>query len=78
MGQMAAKLARLALQDANTDILRTLEIDSEILERVHRWFRDFVQERKIAVHSFQEAKGMTGVKGLSGKVDKLDCVPETS
>ncbi|KAL3962842.1 hypothetical protein ACCO45_004365 [Purpureocillium lilacinum] len=44
-GEIAANLARLALQDSNKRLLETLEI-----------------------HSFQEAQGVSGMKGLDNKV----------
>ena len=69
IGQIAANLARLALQDSNKDILRNLQIDSEVLENIHEEFVKIVLQRDIPVHSFQESKGMTGIKGLSGKVN---------
>ena len=78
MGQMAANIARLALQDANTGILKDLEIDNETLDKIHEQFVKIVLDRKIAIQSFQEGKGMTGVKGLSGKVGKFLYIPASA
>ena len=68
MGQIAARLASFALQDSNKDILRSLETDNNVLNDIHEESIKIILERKIAVHSFQEAKGMTGIKGVSGKI----------
>ena len=68
MGQIAANLAFLALQDSNKGILRNLQVDGEVLGNIHEEFVKIALQRKIGVHSFQESRGMTGIKGLSGKV----------
>ena len=68
IGQIAARLASIALQDSNGDILRSLKTDDAILNEIHEESVKIVLKRKIAIHSFQEAKGMTGIKGLSGKI----------
>ena len=68
MGQIAARLANIALQDSNRDILRSLKTDNKVLNEIHEEFVKVVLERKIAIHSFQEARGMTGITGLSGKI----------
>jgi hypothetical protein len=72
-GQIAANLARVALQDANKKILETLEVNSEVLDNIHENFKNIVFKSGMKIHSFQEAKGIAGMKGLDGKV----CSPET-
>ena len=67
-GQIASNLARLALQDSNKKILKTLEVNGEVLDNIHEAFKTIVDEDRMEVHSFQEARGIAGVKGLSGKV----------
>lgn len=48
--------------------METLEVDSEVLDNIHEQFLLAVSQSNIRVHSFQEGKGISGVKGLSGKV----------
>ncbi|KAH0565003.1 hypothetical protein GP486_001601 [Trichoglossum hirsutum] len=67
-GQIAANLACVALQDANKKILETLEVNSEVLDNIHEHFMNLVFKRGMKIHSFQEAKGIAGMKGLDGKV----------
>ncbi|KAI1841866.1 hypothetical protein JX266_011944 [Neoarthrinium moseri] len=67
-GLIASNLASAALQDSNRTILRALEVNSEVLDNIQEEFQRLAFEQRIAVHSFQEAKGLSGVKGLSGKV----------
>jgi hypothetical protein len=62
-------LAAVALQDANRDLLRSLTVNSEVLNNIHDQFKDLLFSKyEIDIHSFQESRGMSGVKGVSGKV----------
>lgn len=70
-GKIASNLARLALQDTNKNIIRTLEVNSEVLDNIHENFKPIVQKKGIKIHSFQEAKGISGMKGADGKVSYL-------
>ena len=56
------------LQDSNKKILETLEVDSEVLDNIHEDFIEMVSEHGIRIHSFQEGRGISGMKGLDGKV----------
>ncbi|KAK1633204.1 hypothetical protein BDP81DRAFT_473894 [Colletotrichum phormii] len=67
-GQIASNLARLALQDSNKKIIEMLEVNSEVLDNIHEEFKTIVHSHNIKVHSFQEARGITGMKGLHNKV----------
>ncbi|KAJ4158226.1 uncharacterized protein LMH87_008759 [Akanthomyces muscarius] len=67
-GEIAANLARLALQDSNKRILETLEVNSEVLDNIHEEFKTIVHNSEIKIHSFQESQGMSGMKGLDNKV----------
>lgn len=66
-GKIAANLAVMALQDSNTKILNTLQVDGEVLDNIQENFTNLLDKSEIKVHSFQEAKGITGIKGLHGK-----------
>lgn len=72
-GQIASNLARLALQDSNKKILETLEVNNEVLDNIHEEFKTIVFTRTIKVHSFQEAQGITSMKGVSEKVCSSRC-----
>ncbi|KAK1826132.1 hypothetical protein QBC39DRAFT_335302 [Podospora conica] len=69
-GKIAANLAILALQDSNRKVLDALQVDSEVLDNINLNFTNILDQSngRIRVHSFQEGRGMTGIKGLSGKV----------
>lgn len=65
---IASNLANLAFQDSNKRILRALETNSEVIDNIHDEFLEIAHGANIKLHSFQEARAITGVKGLSGKV----------
>ena len=67
-GQIVSNLARLAFQDSNKTILKTLEVSSEVLDNIHENFKNIVFKGGIKIHSFQEAQGIAGMKGLDKKV----------
>ncbi|KAL9025121.1 MAG: hypothetical protein Q9196_006007 [Gyalolechia fulgens] len=67
-GKIASNLARVALQDSHKKIIETLEVDSEVLENIHDEFVQVVSEYDIRIHSFQEGRAMSGIKGLDEKV----------
>ncbi|KAF1949532.1 hypothetical protein CC80DRAFT_540224, partial [Byssothecium circinans] len=66
-GQIASNLARLALQDSNKKILETLEVNNEVLDNIHEEFVTIAFTGAMKIHSFQEARGITGIKGVSEK-----------
>jgi hypothetical protein len=49
-------------------IVKTLEVNNEVLDNIHDQFVEIVHRGGIQIHSFQEAQGITGMKGLHGKV----------
>ena len=67
-GQIATNLARLALHDSNRMLIQTLEVNSEVLDNIHEEFKTIAFKGTIKVHSFQEARGITGMRGLEEKV----------
>lgn len=66
--ETVSNLASLTLQDSNKKLLQGLKVDSEILDRIHDEFITIVGNCRIKMHSFQEARGITGMKGVSSKV----------
>ena len=67
-GAIALNLAKVALQDSNKKIVETLDVNSEVLDNIHEEFKTIVHMSSISIHSFQEARGISGVKGLHNKV----------
>ncbi|KAI9849349.1 MAG: hypothetical protein M1837_004809 [Sclerophora amabilis] len=67
MGKLVANFAAVALQDSNKALLKSLSVDSEILDKVHYPFADMLHSNDFTVHLFQEGRGVSGVKPLSGK-----------
>jgi len=67
-GKIAANLARLALQHSNKRIVETLEVNSEVLDNIDDHFKTIAHESSIKIHSFQEARGISGKEGLRNKV----------
>ncbi|OBT57821.1 hypothetical protein VE04_01878 [Pseudogymnoascus sp. 24MN13] len=67
-GAIASNLAKVALQDSNKKIVETLDVNSEVLDNIHEEFKTIVHMSSISIHSFQEGRGISGVKGLHNKV----------
>lgn len=69
-GVVATNLVKVALQTPNQRVLEALKVDSEVLDNIQGSFNNMLYRSagRIKVHSFQEARPMTGIKGLSGKV----------
>ena len=61
LGILAANVCKAMLQDANIGILRSLEQDSEILERIREAFEKMVTREKVKAYSFVEEIPTTGV-----------------
>ena len=55
LGKMAFEISKLFLKKPNVQILRGLELESELPERISRSFGRILAERNIKVHSFREA-----------------------
>ena len=67
-GLILANLATITLQDVDKKVLRALSTNSEILEDIQKAFRRILDDHKLQILSFQEERGISGVKGLSSKV----------
>ena len=61
LGPLAANVSREMLQDANTDILRSLEQDSEVLERIRDSFESMMAREKMQAYSFVEEIPTKGI-----------------
>ncbi|KAK4163332.1 Alpha/Beta hydrolase protein [Cladorrhinum sp. PSN259] len=67
-GTTVANLSKLLLQDVNDKILRNLEVHGEMLEKIDGEFKFLVQKYNFRIHSFQEGRGISGVRGFHGKI----------
>lgn len=67
-GQIASNLARLALQDPNKKVLETLEVNNEVLDNIHEEFKTIAFKGTMKIHTFQETRGIAGMRGLDEKV----------
>ena len=61
LGILAANVSRAMLQDANTNILRSLEQNSEVLERIREAFERMMTRDKVKAYSFVEELPTVGV-----------------
>jgi hypothetical protein len=43
-------------------------VNSEVLDNIHEEFKTIADQSRIRIHSFQEAQGISGMKGLHSKV----------
>jgi hypothetical protein len=67
IAQVVERAARI-LFSTNPKLLGNLGPDGEMLERVRMDFTRMLDEREIQAYSFQEAKGLSGIKFFSKKV----------
>ena len=72
-GAIASNIASFALQGSNKRIVKTLDVNSEVLDNIQDEFQRLVLESSIMIHSFQEARGISGVRGVHGKVILYFC-----
>ncbi|KAI0972316.1 hypothetical protein F4678DRAFT_57683 [Xylaria arbuscula] len=79
--KLSANLINLAPVDVNSRLLSDLQVDSQVLDLIQDDFMNILYQAPLRIHSFQEGKAMTGVKGLNDKVvndfsSKLGWAPE--
>ena len=65
--KIAANLLNVIL-DSNKNLVNNLEVNSEVLDSIHERFLCIIREDKVKIHSFYEARGISGFKLFSGKV----------
>ncbi|GAW10696.1 hypothetical protein ANO14919_000310 [Xylariales sp. No.14919] len=81
-GKLASNLVAMTLMDTNSRLLSDLQVDSRTLSRIQADFKRALHRTPLRIHSFQEGRALTGMKGLDSKVvddfsSKLDWAPET-
>ncbi len=67
IGQVVERAASI-LFSTNPKMLRNLSPDGEMLERVRMDFARMLDDCEIQAYSFQEGKGLSGIKFFSRKV----------
>ena len=71
LGKIAFELSKIFFQNPNVGVLRGLELNSEILERITRTFGQVLTSQRVRVHSFREeleTKGMAVVDSHSSMI----------
>jgi hypothetical protein len=43
-------------------------VNNEVLDNIHDEFKTIASEETLKIHTFQESRGITGMKGLNEKV----------
>ncbi|TRX90296.1 hypothetical protein FHL15_008841 [Xylaria flabelliformis] len=72
-GKLASNLLAMALMDSNSRLLSDMRVDSRILRSIQADFLKALHRAPMSIHSFQEGRALTGVRGLNDKV-----VPDSS
>ena len=62
LGKIAAEFSKALLRHPNSQVLRTLEVNSTELERIGMQFAQILVDQRIKVHSFYEEYPTSGVK----------------
>ena len=68
LGDTIRRIASAVGFDTHDQILQALQPGSEILELAREEFCELWREKGFTVRTFQESQGITGVRGLNGKV----------
>ena len=77
LGKIAAELSRIFVQNPNVQILRALESNSEVLERISRSFGQVLSFGQLNVHSFQEELETKGVKIVAASSSTIGYLHES-
>jgi hypothetical protein len=72
-GSLAAQVETISRPSATDRLLSELHTPSPMLDLIQADFLQVLQGACIAVHSFQEARGLSAISGLRGKV--CGCLP---
>ena len=68
LGETVTRAAKLVLRESNSNLIGSLDFNSEILSNIQEEFRKMIIEKDIQLHSFRESRGLYVVRGLSSKV----------
>ncbi|KAF8536553.1 hypothetical protein BDD12DRAFT_795951 [Trichophaea hybrida] len=64
---LVARLSSVLLQNPNRKLLEALDVGGEVLDGTQNDFLNMLHSKDFKVHSFQESKDISGVKGFCGK-----------
>ena len=78
LAKQVMRLAKIFYQDTDTKIIRALEEQSDVLERVTRGFGQVLSAGKIKVHSFQEADKTNGLMIVETHSSTIGYLDETT
>ena len=78
LGKVAFELSRLFFQKPNLDVLRGLERNSEILDRITRGFGQVLAAGSLKVHSFREELDTNGVTIVDSSSSSIGYLHETT
>ncbi|KAI1747303.1 hypothetical protein F4782DRAFT_535596 [Xylaria castorea] len=67
-GNLASNLLAMALMDSNSRLLYDMRVDSRILRSIQADFLRALDRAPLRIHSFQEGRALTGVRGFNDKV----------
>ncbi|KAL9627176.1 MAG: hypothetical protein Q9164_007684, partial [Protoblastenia rupestris] len=77
LAKIPFETTRLFFQKPNTKILRALEANSEVLDRITRSFGQLLATGQIKVHSFQEELDTKGIRIVDGFSSTIGYPEET-
>ena len=78
LGKIAFELAKVFLQHPATSVLRGLERNSEVLERITRSFGQVLAAGSLKVHSFRESLDTNGVRIVDAHSSSIGYSYETT
>ena len=78
LGKVAFRLSGIFFRGPNLDILRGLENNSEILERITKSFEQVLPTRHLRVHSFREELDTKGVPIVDASSSSIGYLHETT
>ena len=61
IGETVTKAAKLILRESNSNLVRSIDYNSEILSNIHEEFRKMITAKDIHLHSFHESRGLPGL-----------------
>lgn len=67
-GKIAAAVAAAALFDVQKSNIKHLDANGQNLSQLEQAFGRLIYRRTFKIHSFQESKGMAGMRPLNAKV----------
>jgi len=77
LGETLRRVASAVGFDTAKQNVRTLEVDSGVLEECHRRFQQLQSRENLGIFTFQETRGVTGIAylGFNRKVNSLYFTP---